>query len=142
MANLSISQNFEEFSEGLSHSEVDYTTSEEHNPIHPPKKIRRSNRKRDNSDLSQPRDSVQKTSTTKVMLDNILSSITEVSTKVDSLVSKVKLVEDTLGAVVTKSDNISINLSKLKSEVELKFQNHDGRLTQVEAQVQSIVEST
>jgi hypothetical protein len=62
-----------------------------------------------------------------------MSSITEVSTKVDSLVSKVKLVEDTLGAVVTKSDNISINLSKLKSEVELKFQNYDGHLTQVEA---------
>lgn len=71
-----------------------------------------------------------------------MNSITEVSSKVDSLVSKVKLVEDTLGAVVTKSDNISLNLSKLKTDVELKFKNHDGRLTQVEAQVQSVLQST
>jgi hypothetical protein len=67
MDNASFSQNFEEFSEGLPHSEVDYTTSEEHNPTHPPKKLRKSCRKRNISDLSQSRDSVQSTPTTKMM---------------------------------------------------------------------------
>jgi hypothetical protein len=57
-------------------------------------------------------------------------------------VSKVKLIEDTLRAVVTKSDTIILNLSKLNSEVQLKFENHDVHFTRVEPQVQSIVEST
>jgi chromosome segregation ATPase len=120
----------------LSQSDFDYTTSEEQTTSNPQKKPRRT-RKRDSSEIDRSQTGTvnKKDPTTKMMLADIMSSISGMSTKVDCLVTQVKEVEDALRAV-------NQNLVNLKTDLELKIQNHDSRLEFLEAQVQSISDAT
>jgi hypothetical protein len=140
----SISQSLFQNPSELSQSDFDYTTSEEQTTSNPTKKPRRTNRKRNSSvvDESQVHVVRKKEPSTKNMLTNIMDSITGVSTKVDSLVSRVKEVEEKLGAVITKSDEINQSLLNLKTDFEIKIQNQDSRLGSLEAQVKSIANTS